>query len=224
MANLVIILGPSGSGKSRSVKGLDPSETVVLNTLRKRLPFEGSTKLYNKENKNIFEINGYSEVISMLNNISEKGTHIHNVVLDDSIYVMRKEYFDRSKEKGYDKYTDLAVHFQSIIETCEQLRSDLNVFLILHSEPVMTDGAIVGYKVATVGSLLDKQYNPIEIVPVILFSAVKFNEGKPQYGFFTNATIEKGAIIPAKSPEGMFNDLFIDNDLGVVVQRMNDYY
>lgn len=55
------------------------------------------------------------------------------------------------------KYTELAQHFQSIISTCEKLRADLNVFLILHSEDVVSDNAIVEYKVSTIGKLLDNQ-------------------------------------------------------------------
>lgn len=180
--------------------------------------------MYNDGNKNLYELNDYKDVIKFLINISEKGTHIKNVVIDDSIYIMRKEYFDRAKENGYGKFTDLAMHFQNIIETCEGLRSDLNVFFILHSEPVMNDNAIIGYKMATVGKLLDQQYNLIEIVPMVLFSSVQFKDGKPFYGFYTHATMEKGAIIPAKSPDGMFVEDFIPNDLALVVKAMEEYY
>ena len=55
MANAVIILGSSGTGKSTSVKNLDPKTTVVFNTLKKRLPFKGSNSIYNTNNKNLYE-------------------------------------------------------------------------------------------------------------------------------------------------------------------------
>ncbi|MCI6614949.1 MAG: ATP-binding protein [Mollicutes bacterium] len=224
MANAVIILGSSGTGKSTSVKNLDPKTTVVFNTLKKRLPFKGSNSIYNTNNKNLYELNDYKDVIKYLQNISDKGTHIKNVIIDDAIFIMRKEYFDRAKENGYGKFTDMALHFQNIIETCENLRSDLNVFFMLHSEPVISDNTIVGYKVATVGKMLDQQYNPVEVVPMVLFSSVQFKDGKPQYGFYTHSVIDKGAIIPAKSPDGMFNDDFIPNDLEQVVKAMDEYY
>lgn len=35
-----MILGKSGSGKSTSIKTLDPKETVVFNVLKKRLPLK----------------------------------------------------------------------------------------------------------------------------------------------------------------------------------------
>jgi hypothetical protein len=224
MANVSIILGPSGTGKSTSIKTLDPKTTIVFNTLKKRLPFKGSSALYNEKMKNLYELNDYKDVIKYLINISDKGTHIKNVIIDDSVYIMRKEYFDRAKENGFGKFLDLAMHFQNIIETCENLRPDLNVFFILHSEPVINENAIVGHKVATVGKLLDQQYNPVEVVPMVLFSSVQYKDGKPQYGFHTHTTIEKGAVIPAKSPDGMFEEDFIPNDLALVVKAMEKYY
>ena len=225
MANCVIVLGKSGAGKSTSIKGLDPKETVIINTLKKRLPFKGSNTLYNKENKNLFNVDEYTQVISLIQNISDKATYVKNIVLDDIIYVMRKEYFKRSKESGYGKYTELAAHFQQIISTCENLREDLNVFFILHSEDVMSDSAITGYKVSTIGKLLDSQYNPIEVVPMVLYSAIKYDEkGCPTYGFYTHASKEGSIEIPAKTPSDMFEDNFIPNDLGLVTKAMTEYY
>ena len=225
MANNVIILGKSGSGKSTSIKGLDPKETIVINTLRKRLPFKGSSSMYSKENKNLFSVDDYTSVISLLQNISEKATHVKNVVLDDIIYVMRKEYFKRSKESGYRKYTELAAHFQQIISTCEAMRDDINVFFILHSEDITSDNAITGYKVSTIGKLLDNQYNPVEVVPMVLYATVTYNEkGAPDYGFYTHTFKEGSVEIPAKTPDGMFSEARIPNDLGLVSKAMTEYY
>lgn len=225
MANNVIILGKSGSGKSSSIKGLNPKETVIINTLKKRLPFKGSNISYNKDNKNLFNIDDYSTIISYLQSINDKALHVKNIVLDDIIYVLRKEYFRRSKESGYAKYTELAAHFQQIISTCENLREDLNVFFILHSEDVVSDGTITGYKVSTIGKLLDSQYNPVEVVPMVLYAAIQYDEkGKPSYGFYTHAFKEGSVEVLAKSPADMFEEDFIPNDLGIVVKAMNEYY
>jgi hypothetical protein len=59
---------------------------------------------------------------------------------------------------------------------------------------------------------------------MVLFSSVQYKDGKPQYGFYTHTTMEKGAIIPAKSPDGMFEEDFIPNDLALVVKAMEAYY
>lgn len=103
MSNFVIILGESGSGKSTSLKTLDPKETCIFNVLGKRLPFKGSNALYNEENKNLFKISDWSTVKSYLDSIDTKAPHIKNIVIDDAIYIMRTEFFNRSKERGFDK-------------------------------------------------------------------------------------------------------------------------
>ena len=220
-----MILGKSGTGKSTSIKGLDSKETVVINVLGKRLPFKGSNSLYNKENKNIFQKETYTDIISLVQNISDKATYVKNIILEDLIYVMRKEYFSRAREVGYGKYTELAQHFQQIISTCEKLREDLNVFMILHSEDIQSDKTTTGYKVSTVGNLVDNCYNPLEVVPMVLYSSVKYDDkGNTQYGFYTHRCKEGVVEIPAKTPDEMFDEDFIPNDLGYVVKKMNEYY
>lgn len=225
MANICMILGPSGTGKSTSIKTLDPKETVVLNVLRKRLPFKGSSSVYNLENKNLFNVDEYTQIINLLNSIDQKAPHVKNVIVEDMTYVMRKEYFKRAKETGYGKYTELAQHFQQVISTCENMRDNINVFFILHSEPVVSDKAIIGFKVSTIGAMIDNQYNPVEVVPMVLYSAIKYDEkGVATYGFYTHRCMEGVVEIPAKSPADMFDADFIPNDLGLVVKAMTEYY
>lgn len=219
-----MLLGKTGTGKTTSIRTLNPEETIIINVLGKKLPFKGSDALYNADKKNLFRIEDYQQMINLLQACNGQ-PHVKNIILDDCIYIMRKEYFKRAKETGYGKYTELAQHFQQIISTCEQMRGDINVFMILHSEDVQSDKTTVGYKVSTIGQLIDNQYNPMEVVPMVLYSAIKFDEkGKPTYGFYTHATMEGTIQIPAKTPNEMFDEDFIPNDLGAVVKAMNEYY
>ena len=225
MANICIILGASGTGKSSSIRGLEPKETLILNVLRKKLPFKGSNAMYNSENKNLFNIDDHTGAINLLEACNKNAPHIKNIIIDDAIYIMRKEYFKRAKEAGYGKYTELAQHFQQLISTCENLRDDINVFLILHSEDITSDNTTVGYKVSTIGKLLDTQYNPMEVVPMILYSGIKYDDkGNATYGFYTHRFKEGTVEIPAKSPADMFEEDFIPNNLSIVVRAMNEYY
>jgi len=220
-----MVLGKTGTGKSTSIRNLDPASTVIINPLGKKLPFKGGSKAYNTESKNLFQVESHSDIIALLNNINTSAPHVKTVIIDDAIYIMRKEYFARAKESGYAKYTELAMHFQQIVSICEKIREDLNIFLILHAEDVKNENAIVGYKVATIGNLLDNQYNPMEVVPMILFSSVKFNDkGEPEYGFYTKRTMLGSVEVPSKSPADMFDKDFIPNDLQAVVTAMNEYY
>ena len=159
MSNLVVVLGPSGSGKSTSIKNLNPDETLVLalEAINKTLPFKGSRAMYNKEKKNYFALKNYSEIITYMISASKNMPNIKNIILEDATYIMRTEYFDRSSEGGYSKYTELADHFRKVIATGTSLRSDINVFMLLHSEPITKEGDITGYKAATIGKLLDNQ-------------------------------------------------------------------
>jgi hypothetical protein len=225
MSNLVIVLGASGTGKSTSIKSLNPKETVVLNVLGKDLPFKGSRASYNKENKNLFDVNKWDTIINYMQSISTNAPSIKNIIIDDGIYCMRTEFFDRSKENGFNKYNELADHFRRIIAVGNALRDDITVFLMLHTEPIETDGSVIGYKASTVGKLLDKMYNPLESVSITLFSQPQYDDkGKPRFGFYTHPMKVNGIEIPAKTPDGMFDEDFIPNDLQLVINKMNEFY
>ena len=100
MANVVLIMGKSGSGKSTSIKTLDPKSTVIFNVLKKRLPFKGSNKLYNTENKNLFMLDNFSDIINYLQSIDKNASYVKNIIIDDATYIMRKEYFKTAKQTG----------------------------------------------------------------------------------------------------------------------------
>lgn len=97
--------------------------------------------------------------------------------------------------------------------------------MLLHTEPIEDSGSTVGYKVATVGKLLDKMYDPLENVTITLFSEPRFNDkGDPEYGFYTKKKQIGNIELPCKTPEGMFEEDFIANDLGIIVETMDKYY
>ena len=225
MSNLVIVLGSSGTGKSTSIKTLKPEETVIMNVLGKDLPFKGSRTNYTREKKNLVQSAKWDSISSMMQSISKNMPNIHNIVIDDAIYIMRTEFFDRSKETGFNKYNELADHFRRIISEGNNLREDITVFMMLHTESVEADGSVIGYKASTVGKLLDKMYNPLESVSITLFAQPKYDdEGKSTFGFWTHPMKVNGIEIPAKSPDEMFEDDFIPNSLQFVLDKMHEYY
>ena len=83
MANVCLIMGASGTGKSTSIKSLDPKETIIFNVLKKKLPFKGSSSLYNTESKNMFNVDSYETIVPYLQSIDKNVPNVKNIVVDD---------------------------------------------------------------------------------------------------------------------------------------------
>lgn len=222
MARTVIIIGETGTGKSTSLKPLNPKETYIIKVVDKELPFK-EDKNYNSASKNLAITANSNEIVTILKQISVNRADIKNIIIDDIGFVMTKEYFDRSAEAGYTKFTDIAKHMQEIIETCENLKGDINVALLFHSENIMSDGIIVEKGLKTIGKLLDEKYDPRATVTTVLYTDITINKEGTTYEFITNRSNVKGVVIPAKSPFGMFENR-IPNDLNFVFTKMKEYY
>lgn len=229
MANLVLVVGDTGTGKSTSMESLDPSETVIINCGFKPLPFADSAEKY-KPNVNLLNADASGTVVNALQQLNGPTPPpgmkpIRNIIVDDSNFIMTETYFKRAEEKGYDKFTAIARDFQRVLSTCKSMRNDLNVAVMMHEEDLVSNGIIVGKKGKTVGKMVDDQYNPLSVVTVCLFTSVSFDrEGKPTYQFITNRCQKAGVVIPAKSPKGMFPELAIPNDLASVFNVTRAFY
>ena len=224
MANTIAVVGGSGTGKSTSIRNLDPKETAIINCAGKPLPFKGSAAMYNIANKNFLTTSTSAEVLGALKEIA-KNPQFKNVIVDDSLFIMTDMFFNRSAEKGYDKFTDIAKAYQSMLQYCKTMRDDLNIAIMMHVEDEVSNGIKVQQKVKTVGKLVDEKYDPLSVVSVALFTDVSFDkEGKAQYQFVTNRQMVQGVVIPAKSPDGMFEEIRIPNDLKEVFRISREYY
>ena len=84
----VLIIGASGSGKSRSIKGLKPEEVGIFSVEKGRLPFKGDYKVKTRAT--------YKDIASIF-----KDPKLKRYVIDDSQFLMVNALFDRAKEVGY---------------------------------------------------------------------------------------------------------------------------
>lgn len=223
MATTILICGKTGTGKTSSIRNLDPKETVIFRVINRTLPFKYKG-LYGKEEKNLYLTPTYEDVLKALA-WANKQAHIKNIVITDATYIIRQEYFAKADQKGYDKYVLFAMHMQQILSAIQNLREDLKVFMEYHVESTVTDTGATEYKPSTVGKLLDNQYNILENIDIVLFTNPEYEDKKVNYRFVTNRTIDRnGSEIPAKTPAGMFEDLYIPNDLSIVTKAIDEYY
>lgn len=223
MAKTILICGKTSSGKTTAARTLKPEETIILRVINRTLPFKFEGK-YGREQKNMFSTPSYEDVLKGLE-YANKQPNVKNVVITDGTYIIRQEYFKLANQKGYDKYTGFAMHMQQVLKAIQNLRDDIKVFMEYHVENTMNDNGITEYKPSTVGKLLDSQYNIMENVDIILFANPEYEDKAIKYGFITNRTLDRnGAEIPAKSPYGMFDELFIPNDLAYVAKKIDEYY
>ena len=197
----VLIIGASGSGKSRSIKGLKPEEVGIFSVEKGRLPFKGDYKVKTRAT--------YKDISSIF-----KDPKLKRYVIDDSQFLMVNALFDRAKEVGYGKYTDFALDFRNLVHNVNYLLpDDVVVYFLHHTETDPNSGKV---KAKTVGKMID-QYLTLEGCFDIVLLAEVDGEG---HHFVT----QSDGYTTAKSPEGMFPTLKIPNDLGLVDAAIRDYW
>jgi hypothetical protein len=220
-SKLIGIVGATGTGKSTSVKHLDPKETYIINVAKKELPFKGAEKLYNAEAKNYKEVDDANEITRLLRTISDKAPHIKNIIIEDSNYIMGFNMLARATEVGFTKFTIMAKDMVELFREARRLRDDLKVFYFTHPETIEDSGEIIGYKIKTAGKLIDNQIVLEGLLTICLYTHVEESkDGTATYNFVTN----RFKKYPAKSPDGMFADIRIPNNLQQVVNSIDEYY
>jgi len=236
MADIIAVMGQSGSGKSRSLLNLDPSSTYLIQVIRKRLPFRGgeanyqqSTKEKQGNRKIVFEnpispdaynadkqffFKKIKEMTDAMKLVSDKLPHIKTMIIDDSQYLMAYEYIARSRETGYEKYSHIGANFMNVLSTAQSLREDMVVVFLHHTE--VDDKRL---KMKTVGKLLDNYVSIEGLFETVLLAECRRNNGRTEYFFST----QTDGASTAKSPEGMFKDEE-PNDLQLILNKYQEYY
>ena len=196
-----LILGESGSGKTYSIKNMNPDQVGIFSVRKGTLPF--------KEGKNfkIAKHATYEMIYRLLRTPTFK-----SYVIDDSQYLMVNEFFAKANENGYSKFNHIGKNFADLLEfIASNLPDDVIVYLLHHTQT--SDSGKVRAK--TVGQMLDNYLTLEGCVDVCLLAQT---DGTEHY-FLT----QNDGTTTAKSPEGMF-ETKIPNDLAFVDQKIREYY
>ena len=223
----IAIVGKSGTGKSSSIneipqlgiKGLKPNETVIINVAGKDLPFRGWKNLYKgdiQQGGNYIETSDSALITKVINFVSSNRPDIKNIIIDDAQYIMAFEFMRRAKETGYNKFSDIGVGISNVISAARTCRKDLKFFFLWHPE----QDKETGFRMKTVGKMVDDYLTLEGLFTAIFYTKVsKGADNKITYQFVTNNDGE----FPAKTPIGMFESLYIPNDLGIIAETIDKF-
>jgi len=230
MGQKIAIVGEPTKGKSTSIlpneelkiKGLTPEETIIISFSGKMLPIRGANKMYPKDKKiseggRFMHLTDVKMLPKLIEYISTSRPEVKNIVLEDMQYSMANEFMSRAKENGFGKFVDIGVNFSNWMRTIQESRDNLYVWIIWHPEK---DNA-GNMKMKTIGNMVDTYLTPEGMMDLIFYAdCEKSTNGKMNYFLVTN----NDGRYPARTPNGMFKDLHIPNDLGLVRECLDEYY
>lgn len=213
MAKVICIAGESGSGKTTSLRNLDPAETYIIDADKKGLSWRGWKKQYNAENKNYACMDEPDKIFALMHLIAAKKPEIKTIVIDTIGSIMVADEMRRMKEKGYDKWQDLAQCIWNIVDAAYPLRNDLTVIFMAHTQTERDDSGFLFTRIKTSGKKLEKICLESKFTTVLIAKCVGGN-----YIFETHA---KNST--AKSPLGLFEENEIPNDAVEVIKALEAY-
>lgn len=215
MASLIAIMGESGSGKTTSLRNLDPSTTYIFDADKKGLSWRGWKAQYNEGNHNYVAMDDNALILDRLRYINANPTlaHIKTVVIDTMNGIMVADEYARKDTKGYDKWADLAWAVWGIVDYALTMRDDLTVVFIAHSQTERDDSGALFTRIKTSGKKLDKLVLESKFTTVLNSKVIN-----GEYVFVTrdpNST--------AKAPMDLFETDTIPNDITEVIRALDEY-
>jgi len=220
MAKVIGVMGESGSGKTTAMRNLPPEATFYLDCDKKGLNWKGWKKQYNSEGNppNYWVSDSFTIVSNTLKKINtqENFRHIKYVVIDTLNGLMVAEEMRILAMQSGDKrsaWSDLAQNGWSIVNQCLEMRADLTIIILCHSETISDDNGIIRTRIKTNGRKLEKLVLESKMTTVVW--SVR-QDGK--YKFILSAD---GST--CKVPLGAFQSDEVDNDIMIVIKALEEY-
>lgn len=209
------IMGESGAGKTTAMRTLDPKSTVYIDCDKKGLSWKGWKQSYSAENKNYIKTDYPQVALQALKKINEgkNMAYVKTVVVDTINGLMVADEMRRSKEKGYDKWQDLAQSIYDLIDYALTCRDDLTIIFLAHTQTDHDDNGYMFTRIKTSGRKLDKICLESKFPVVLLAKTVDGN-----HVFETRANLST-----AKTPLGAFDAAEVPNDMQAVLDVLAEY-
>lgn len=215
MSHVICIAGESGTGKTTSMRNLDPNTTLYIDCDKKGLSWKGWKQQFSGEKKNYLVTDFPQVALQALRKVNEQDSmkHIRVVVVDTLNGLMVADEMRRTKEKGYDKWQDLAQSIYDLVDYSLTMRDDVTVVFVAHTQTDHDDNGYMFTRIKTSGRKLDKITLESKFSTVLISKCI---DGR--YVFETQANFST-----AKSPMGAFTEKEIDNDITAVIEALKDY-
>lgn len=208
MSVATFILGQSGTGKSTSLQNLDPTKVLLIQTIRKPLPFRSANwKPLTKEGGTVFVTDKAQTICDAINR-----TQREIIIIDDFQYMMANEFMRRTAERGFDKFTEIGRNAWDVINAATQAADNKRVYILSHTEQSESGST----KIKTIGKMLDEKITLEGMVTICLQTAIV----NGQHIFMT----QNNGHNTVKSPIGLFASEHIPNDLAAVDAAIVEYY
>lgn len=212
MSYATLILGEPGTGKTCSLRNLDPKNTLLIQPIRKPLPFrsKGWKEIRQKgDGGNIFVCDQAHLIVKAMAMAPQ-----NVIIVDDWTFILTNLFVARSAEKGYQKFTDMAVAGNSIIRAASELAPEKRVYIMGHT--AKGDDEVV--RIKTIGRLLDEKLVPEAAFTIVLRTHVDRANGR--YTFLT----QNSGFDTVKTPIGLFSEAEVDNDLAAIDRAICEFY
>jgi len=221
MSTNVLAMGGTGTGKSYSMKNLDPSETFLIKVVNQPLPFAGGKQKYIKfttanQNGNTITTDDSVIIARTMQHVSDNKPNVKTLLIDDMQYSMSNTFMRKHSSTGagsavFDLYNEIGDQAWNLFMLSMKLRDDLIVIFLSHSEESETGKT----RFKSIGRMLDEKIVVEGLFTIVLETV--FEDDK--FHFIT----QNNGRNSAKSPENMFPEKIIDNDLQMVVDCINNY-
>lgn len=228
MASKVLLVGKSGSGKSYSLRSLNPKETFIICPDEKNPPFEGwrnnyimkdETGKFNPKNCNYYKVTDWDAIRKALTFVSTVRTEIKTVVIDTITYAMIGEFMQKAKQTGYGKFTEMGANVYETLKMIDGLRDDLTVIVVAHTDHEQENGVDKSTFCVPGGKLVRDVVKPEGMFTITLETLVEKVGEEVKYYFM----VQNNTTNMAKSPAGIFKADKIDNDMNFVLESVRKY-